>query len=114
MGGLTGGTVPAKIWHDIMLVATEKYGNKDFDYPAINLEGYSGVTIGEEEKPEEENSEGEENSESNVENKAPEIDLKPTTPAEVVKNFKTQNQTQNAPSGLDKAPIPMAVPESLR
>ena len=54
MGSLTGGTVPAKIWHDIMQVATEKYGNSDFSYPVIDLEGYSGVTIGEEEEKTEE------------------------------------------------------------
>ena len=40
MPGLTGGTVPARIWHDIMIVATEKYGSHDFDYPEIKLNGY--------------------------------------------------------------------------
>lgn len=33
MGGLTGGTVPAIIWRDVMRVATEPYGNEDFGYP---------------------------------------------------------------------------------
>ncbi|MBQ4115531.1 PBP1A family penicillin-binding protein [bacterium] len=37
MGELTGGTVPAKIWRDVMLVATEPYGNSDFEYPEIPL-----------------------------------------------------------------------------
>ena len=37
MHGLTGGTIPAKIWKDIMLVATQKYGKKDFNYPEIVL-----------------------------------------------------------------------------
>ncbi len=31
--GLTGGTLPARIWKDMMKTATEKYGNTDFDYP---------------------------------------------------------------------------------
>lgn len=35
--GLTGGTVPALIWKDIMKVATEKYGNVDFDYPPVEM-----------------------------------------------------------------------------
>ncbi len=35
--GLTGGTVPAKIWHDMMIVATKKYGNTDFNYPKVDL-----------------------------------------------------------------------------
>ena len=37
MGELTGGTVPAKIWHDVMTVATASYGNSDFEYPEIVL-----------------------------------------------------------------------------
>ncbi len=37
MGGVTGGTIPAKIWHDIMLVATEPYGKSEFEYPDVVL-----------------------------------------------------------------------------
>ncbi len=37
MSNLTGGTVPALIWKDMMKVATEKYPNSDFDYPKIDL-----------------------------------------------------------------------------
>ena len=33
MSGLTGGTVPAIIWRDVMKKATEPYGNEDFGYP---------------------------------------------------------------------------------
>lgn len=35
MGGLTGGTVPAIIWRDVMKKATEPYGNEDFCYPDV-------------------------------------------------------------------------------
>lgn len=35
MGGLTGGTVPAIIWKNVMLKATEPYGNENFGYPDI-------------------------------------------------------------------------------
>ena len=35
MGGLTGGTVPASIWKNVMLKATEPYGNENFGYPDI-------------------------------------------------------------------------------
>ena len=47
MGELTGGTVPAKIWRDVMLVATEQYGNTDFEYPEIILNPFKapGVSI---------------------------------------------------------------------
>jgi len=40
MGGLTGGTVPAIIWRDVMSVATEPYGNEEFGYPdMLNIKG---------------------------------------------------------------------------
>ncbi len=35
--GLTGGSAPARIWKDMMKVATAKYGNSEFDYPEVNL-----------------------------------------------------------------------------
>ena len=47
MGGITGGTVPALIWKDVMLVATEPYGNSDFEYPEVILNPFKapGVSI---------------------------------------------------------------------
>lgn len=47
MGGVTGGTIPAKIWKDVMTVATEPYGNADFEYPEIILNPFKapGVSI---------------------------------------------------------------------
>lgn len=40
LGSLTGGTVPALIWRDVMKVATEPYGNSDFNYPAVHLKSF--------------------------------------------------------------------------
>lgn len=37
MSNLTGGTVPALIWKDMMKTATEKYPDSDFDYPEIDF-----------------------------------------------------------------------------
>lgn len=34
-----GGTIPALIWRDIMKVATEPFGNAEFDCPDIELSG---------------------------------------------------------------------------
>ena len=45
MGELTGGTVPAIIWKDVMLVATAPYGNSDFEYPEIILNPFKAKTI---------------------------------------------------------------------
>ncbi|MFA7657883.1 MAG: PBP1A family penicillin-binding protein [Candidatus Gastranaerophilaceae bacterium] len=39
--GVTGGTVPALIWKDVMMTATAPYGASDFDYPEIELKNYS-------------------------------------------------------------------------
>ena len=45
MGGITGGTIPALIWKDVMLVATEPYGNVDFEYPEVILKPFKASTI---------------------------------------------------------------------
>ena len=45
MGGITGGTVPALIWKDVMLVATEPYGNADFEYPEVILNPFKASSI---------------------------------------------------------------------
>ena len=45
MGGVYGSTVPAKIWKDIMLVATAPYGNSDFEYPEIILNPFKASSI---------------------------------------------------------------------
>jgi membrane peptidoglycan carboxypeptidase len=41
VGSITGGTVPALIWKDVMKVATEDYGNVDFNYPEVELRNFS-------------------------------------------------------------------------
>lgn len=38
MRGMTGGTVPAMIWRDVMKAATQKYGSKDFEYPQVEID----------------------------------------------------------------------------
>ena len=45
MGGITGGTIPAKIWHDVMVVATQSYGKSDFEYPEIVLNPFKAASV---------------------------------------------------------------------
>ena len=45
MGGVTGGTIPAKIWHDVMVVATQPYGKSDFEYPEIVLNPFKAANV---------------------------------------------------------------------
>lgn len=112
---IQGGTVPALIWKDVMKVATEPYGNAEFNYPEVKLipfaAGSNVKVIGEEENKQEE----------------PVVNLNETdamTPEEVTKQvnnvIKQQEQTQKPeqPKPVQKpisapVPIPMAVPESL-
>lgn len=119
MGGLTGGTIPARIWKEVMTVATRDLGAPDFDYPAIELNNYkmsfNSKVIGDEQS---EDSEKETETESQKTEQEPE-----TYDTEPQKNDKPDTHTtdnsikppsvpQSAPAGI--APIPMAVPESLR
>lgn len=127
MRSIQGGTVPALIWRDVMKVATEPYGNTDFNYPEIELKGFqlkpgSIKVYKEEEKEQEENPE-----QQNVTETPP-----ATTPAEAVENFKKKNSVQapvpvaapqpvttapapvhQPPSAPAPTPIPMAVPEGM-
>ncbi len=136
MKGLTGGTVPAQIWKGIMTVATRDFGSHDFDYPKVELKGYNApVDKEEEEIVDEEDTENTDNAaESEVKPELPEsvrqagANLnKNITPTDIAKNFKPQaapspvqqqpqlpQTQQQIQSGHAKAPIPMAVPESLR
>ena len=127
ISGLYGGTIPARIWKDIMTVATRDYGAKDFDYPVIELSNYSASftkakVIGDDENPK--------NEEKSVVNNEPVQDAEtPSTPEIPQKTLNVakeaagepkQTKPQSAPvpqakpSGTKSAPIPMAVPESLR
>ncbi len=116
-----GGTIPALIWRDIMKVATEPFGNAEFDYPDIELSGKSKVdTVKVDAKPKEEETQA--TQDVNAETEIPQNHTEPAvTPSDVVKNFK-QNQSsannQPAPTpapakNTAPVPIPMAVPESL-
>ena len=128
ISGLYGGTIPARIWKDIMTVATRDYGAKDFDYPVIELSNYSASftkakVIGDDENPKNEGKAVENTEEpKNVEAPAtPEIPQKTLNAAKEASSDSTkQSKPQAAPvpqtksSGAKTAPIPMAVPESLR
>ena len=120
MPGLTGGTIPARIWKEVMTVATEKYGNKDFDYPEVVLNG-AGKNIGEDEEEKEETpteekanediiKEANEIKERAVEN-AKNSPVKPVTADDISKTF----NSNKAPAPVPKTEnIPIAIPASLR
>lgn len=122
MKGLTGGTVPAQIWKEIMVVATRNSTSNDFEYPKVELNGYNAPADKvEEETPDEDKNEQEENNSDNNTQKAdiPEAvrqagnSINKITPTDIAKNFKPQSAPTPQPA-QNKAPIPMAEPESLR
>lgn len=125
---IQGGTVPALIWKDVMKVATEPYGNAEFNYPEVKLIPFSAGAnvkiIGEEEEQEEQKKP--DNQENPVENLNSEDIAKQVN--NILKKTETQTQpvqqqpaqqAQPAPKPVQKPvtapiPIPMAMPEGIR
>lgn len=116
MRSIQGGTVPALIWRDVMKVATKPYGNVDFNYPEIDLQGFSSKKV-ETKTLKEENKE-------DYATEAPATEtteaIKPaTTPAEAVQNYNKKQQSTPTPTQHTEQhqsapiPIPMAVPEGM-
>lgn len=138
MGGLTGGTVPARIWKEVMTVATRDLGANDFDYPQIDLDNYTksndGVIkiIGDDENPSNEGKQvvaptpvttvtpeassntTKEDTKELVDNVVKNAEEKATKES---KENKKEEKSAPVPSQkpiTKSAPIPMAIPESLR
>lgn len=126
---IQGGTVPALIWKDVMKVATEPYGNADFNYPEIKLIPYSdSKAIGEDEEENSENNENETaNNEENLLMTPEEISKqvnnilnkadsqRPAIQAQPNVQIQTTQRPAPAPKPAEAPiPIPMAVPESVR
>ncbi len=114
MHGLTGGTIPAKIWKDIMTVATQKYGAKDFDYPEIVLSD-KGKEL--EKKENEENNELPEDDsllKEAKELKERAIEAAQSSQSNVTPQAPVPSASNNQAPVPKAEPIPMAVPESLR
>ena len=114
-GKITGGTVPALIWKEVMTVATSPYGASDFDYPPVELKNYSSDrTINANEIPTEENIEA--ISDENLtkeENAVPTNEPTETVKQEMLKKVYpvTTIPEKKAPSPL--APIPIATPAGI-
>jgi len=160
MKGLTGGTIPARIWKDVMMAATKDLEPRDFDYPEIKLDNYylgfgKAKKIEDDENPSNEGksvvptgtqTEPQDNTTTSDNPVTPvsvvqpaAVKTKPQVPAVRTQTEQTETKqatpakTTNAPvqktapkqtqaplpsassSGTsNKAPIPMAIPESLR
>ncbi len=127
---IQGGTVPALIWKDVMKVATEPYGNAEFNYPEVKLMPFAAgdnvKIIGGEDEDDEQKTTKEhetpvENNSLNSDDIAKQVNniLKKTeTQTQPISQPVSQPQQQLAPKPAQKPatapiPIPMAVPEGL-
>lgn len=111
--GVTGGTVPALIWKDIMTVATEPYGASDFDYPDVGLKNYSASKKDSDEtygKNKDDEADNTQEDTVSADTAPTEGDSK-TDQAVVKKSTKTTNKPEKKSSPL--APVPMATPSDI-
>lgn len=129
VNGLYGGTIPAKIWKEVMTVATRDMGAKDFDYPKIDLENYNKDgkdevrIIGDDENPANEGKtivvpNTDEETKALIENVVKNAE-EAKSKDKKDKEDKKEEKGQTAPVPAQKsvttaAPIPMAMPDSLR
>lgn len=111
-GKITGGTVPALIWKQVMSAATAPYGDSDFDYPVIELKNYS---AGQKEYAVDETSSTEETEKTTDENDITTEDETYTTVPVTKPEFKKQTQIPIKPEkkSAPLAPIPMATPAGI-
>ena len=116
MGGLTGGTVPALIWRDIMRVAAESIGSDDFQYPEISLDG-----SGKKSNPKLTSSDSRKNAvykDSPVDNQVDEVPMTVVTPQQnkpievpqTTVPTKTYTQAPLPTQPVQQVPLPMATP----
>lgn len=115
-GKITGGTVPALIWKDVMTVATAPYGASDFDYPEIELKNYSASQkeYDAEDDSKESDTEIVKDSENAVSVDLPAIDNEESPALDAQrKNTIKPAQSSKAPAKSPLAPIPMATPSGI-
>lgn len=110
---VTGGTVPALIWKDIMSVATAPYGASDFDYPEIELKNYSSDKKSDStvQKNRNQNSE-----DVNAEDVTTDSTDNEETPSPAQENIKPEQIKKTIPKPEKKfpmAPVPMATPSGI-
>lgn len=102
---VTGGTVPALIWKDVMIAATAPFGASEFDYPEIDLKNYSSGK--KEYAPE--NKATDETQDTNAEDmNSNSVDDEAAEPV-VAPARKSSKPDKRAPM----APIPMATPAGI-
>lgn len=123
-GKITGGTVPALIWKEVMMTATTPYGNVDFNYPEIELKNYNvGVKpVKTDTKEESQPTDGEQEEVTTDDATTVEMPKEDSKPKDKQKPYKQEPAPKAVPVGVKStktekksllAPIPMATPSGI-
>ena len=123
-GKITGGTVPALIWKDVMQAATAPYGSVDFNYPEVELKNYGKgkkSDKAEDAEAKQNTNDGQDAADINAEQAMPsDVSLEDPKPKDKSKDKPKQGAIQPSaktakpekkPAPL--APIPMATPAGI-
>ena len=110
--GLTGGSAPARIWKDMMTVATKPYGNPEFDYPEVDFtvtyeDTVSTENVGDAESDNQDNSQSSENNAQSVS----------ANPYEAIAEKEMNKNPQPAQSQQDtfkSIPVQLTVPADVK
>jgi len=107
-GKITGGTVPALLWKEVMIAATEPYGASDFDYPEIKLDNYSSSS---KEKVDEQAATKDETTEdTTIDNVTDDEQTPMNIDEEIVKPIHVKKIVEKK---IQLAPVPMATPAGI-
>ena len=113
MRGLTGGTVPALIWRDIVKVAVQTLGGDDFGYPDIPLDGVSKKSYSNSKlTPSSDRSGYQHYTDSDYDNQVDEVpmtQLRQPANQSTGQNNQYQQPSRYSSQSSQQAPIPMAV-----
>jgi penicillin-binding protein 1A len=111
--GLTGGSAPARIWRDMMKVATEKYGNTEFDYPEVDFKNtYDAITT--EEAAEATKSEGDTSGTEVIETGTETPNVSGNAAENQVKKEVKEVVPMPAPENFKTIPVQLTVPAEVK
>lgn len=112
--GVTGGTVPALIWKDVMTAATAPFGASDFDYPDIPLNNYSyGKKAVPNNQTNDTNIDNTDDETVTPDDEMPDNNEPATRPAAPPARRTSTPKSTPKPKPVPMAPIPMATPAGI-
>src|SRR5574344_2191779 len=116
-GRVTGGTVPALIWKEVMRAATEPYGATEFNYENIPLNNYSGgkraKSLGDNTNKTTTDDEDIIDGGDDMTEDIPDENIPAQTSSRPTKKYPSASVPEKRQSSAPMAPVPMATPAGL-